>query len=500
MTVATHDAALTLVPAPAQVTATPGGPFVLSETTAVIAGDGSVAVAERLAALLRPATGFPVAVTASTTGAKPADGTIRLALDPAATDLGAEGYELSVTAAAVTLTAHQPAGLFYGVQTLRQLLPAAIESTTQQSGPWAVGATHIVDTPRYPWRGAMLDVSRHFFSAADVTTYIDEIALYKLNVLHLHLSDDQGWRIAIAARPRLTELGGRSAVGGGTGGYYTRQDYESIVAYAAERFVTIIPEIDMPGHTNAALSSYAELNCNGKATEPYTGIEVGFSSLCVDADATYEFLDVVLGELAAMTPGPYLHIGGDEVQTLSDEQYTSFIERVQAIVTKHGKTLVGWEEAAQATLTPGSVVQYWNTNSKFAALLAKSSTRGVKLVLSPADRSYLDMKYDDDYHLGLEWAGRVSVHTSYDWDPGTVIRDAAPGSVLGVEAPLWSETLETLADVESMAFPRLPAIAETGWSAAGRDWDGFRARLAAQAPRWDAMGVNYHRAPGVDWP
>ncbi len=500
MTVATPDAALTLVPAPAQVTATPGGPFVLTEATAVIAGDGATAVAEQLAALLRPATGYPVPVTRVTTGATPAHGTIRLALEAAATDLGDEGYELSVTARAITVKAQAPAGLFYGVQTLRQLLPVTIESRTSQAGPWSIGATHIVDTPRYPWRGAMLDVSRHFFAPADVQRYIDEIALYKLNVLHLHLSDDQGWRIAIAGRPRLTEIGALTAVGGGAGGYYTKQDYTNIVEYAAARFVTVIPEIDMPGHTNAALSSYEELNCNGKATEPYTGIEVGFSSLCIDADATYEFLDIVLGELAAMTPGPYLHIGGDEVQTLSDEQYTSFIERVQAIVTKHGKTLVGWEETAQATLRAGSVVQYWNTTSKFAALLAKSSARGVKLVLSPADRSYLDMRYDDDHPLGLEWAGRVSVLQSYDWDPGSVIRDAAPGSVLGVEAPLWSETLETLADVESMAFPRLPAIAEAGWSSAGRDWAAFRARLAAQALRWEAMGVNYHRAPGVDWP
>ena len=187
-------------------------------------------------------------------------------------------------------------------------------------------------------------------------------------------------------------------------------------------------------------------------------------------------------------------------QTLTHEQYATFIERVQTIVTKHGKTLVGWEEAAQAKLSRGSVLQYWNTGSDYARRLRDAAVDGAKLVMSPADRAYLDMKYDDDYPLGLEWAGRVSVQKSYEWDPATVISGLPAGSVLGVEAPIWSETLLTIEDVESMAFPRLPAIAETGWSSAHRDWPDFRKRLAAHAPRWDAAGVSYHRAPGVDWP
>ncbi|MCU1676674.1 MAG: beta-N-acetylhexosaminidase [Frankiales bacterium] len=491
------DAAAVLIPVPTSVSKGVGT-FVVSEATSIAAPQNSpegTALAEQLAGSLRAATGYPIAVTAGA----PAGHSIALVLD-AGTSTGDEGYDLQVTTSSVVIRAAHPAGLFYGVQTLRQLLPVSVEKATADGTPVAVGATHIVDSPRYAWRGAMLDVARHFFPAADVKKYIDEISLYKLNVLHLHLSDDQGWRIAIDSRPKLTEIGGASAVGGGAGGFFTKQDYKDIVAHAAERFVTIVPEIDLPGHTNAALSSYAELNCDGKARTPYTGIAVGFSSVCVDKEETYTFIDEVFGELVAMTPGPYLHIGGDEVQSLSHADYAAFITRVQGIVAKHGKTLVGWEEAVKGDLSAGSILQYWNVQSDYAEQLRDATARGIKLVLSPADRTYLDMKYDDDHELGLEWAGRVSVKKSYDWDPGGVIPGAAPDSVLGVEAPVWSETLVTFADVESMAFPRLPAVAEVGWSSAHRDWNNFRGRLAAQAARWDVLGVNYHRAPGVDWP
>ena len=220
--------------------------------------------------------------------------------DPA---LGEEGYELTIAPDGVTITAAGPAGLFYGVQTLRQLLPPQIEQATAQAGPWTLPAGTIRDTPRFEWRGAMLDVARHFFGVADVKRYIDLLAYYKLNRLHLHLSDDQGWRIAINSWPNLAEYGGSTQVGGGAGGYYTQAEYADIVAYAQQRYIMIIPEIDLPGHTNAALASYAELNCNDVAPPLYTGTEVGFSSLCADKAITYTFVDDVMRELAALTPG-----------------------------------------------------------------------------------------------------------------------------------------------------------------------------------------------------
>src|SRR6185295_11809634 len=204
-----------------------------------------------------------------------------------------------------------------------------------------------------------LDVARHFFTADEIYQYIDLLALYKLNRLHLHLADDQGWRIEIKSRPNLTARGSLTAVGGGPGGFYTQAQYADIVAYAAERLITIVPEIDMPGHTNAALASYAELNCDGVLRQPYTGIDVGFSSLCVDKPATYAFIDDVVREIAAITPGAYFHVGGDEVKTLKPEQYVRFIERMQEILQAHGKQMIGWDEVAPARLLPTTLVQHW---------------------------------------------------------------------------------------------------------------------------------------------
>ena len=313
-----------------------------------------------------------------------------------------------VDAAAVTITAAQPAGLFYGVQTLRQLLPAFVEFEAARADPKRevrATAVRIVDHPRFAWRGAMLDVSRHFFDVDDVKRYIDLISLYKLNRLHLHLADDQGWRIEIKSWPNLTKIGGSTEVGGGPGGYYTQAQYSEIVAYARERFIEIIPEIDMPGHTNAALASYAELNCDGKARPPYTGIEVGFSALCVDKDVTYRFIDDVVREIAKLSPSPYFHIGGDEVKTLTPEQYTQFIDRVQKIVRSHGKQMIGWDEIAPATLEAGSIVQHWRPDGTPTAAVAK----GAKVIMSVANRAYLDMKYDNGTPIGLNWAANIEV-------------------------------------------------------------------------------------------
>lgn len=239
------------------------------------------------------------------------------------------------------------------MQTLRQLLPAKVEKDTVQSGPWLVAGGAVTDSPRYGWRGAMLDVSRHFFTVDQVKRYIDQLALYKVNKLHLHLSDDQGWRLAIDSWPRLTTHGGSTQVGGGPGGFYTKDDYREIVRYATSRYLEVVPEIDMPGHTNAALASYADLNCDGVAPPLYTGTDVGFSSLCVGKDRTYDFVDDVIRELAALTPGRYLHIGGDEAHSTSHEDYVTFMDRVQPIVAKYGKTVMGWHQLTGATPAKG---------------------------------------------------------------------------------------------------------------------------------------------------
>ncbi|UNS97157.1 beta-N-acetylhexosaminidase [Streptomyces tubbatahanensis] len=460
------------------------------------ASKGARQVAEQLADLLRPATGYRLPVTT-----RPGRDGIQLRLN-GERGLGPEGYRLHVTERATVLSAREPAGLFHGIQTLRQLLPAAIEADSARSGPWQIAGGTLVDKPRYAYRSAMLDVSRHFFPVDSVKRYIDQLALYKINTLHLHLSDDQGWRIAIDSWPRLATHGGSTQVGGGPGGYYTKADYRDIVRYAADRHLTVVPEIDMPSHTNAALASYAELNCDGKAPPLYTGTDVGFSSLCVPLERTYDFVDDVIRELAALTPGPYLHIGGDEAHSTSEEDFAAFMKRVQPIVAKYGKTAVGWHQITAAPRR-GTIAQYWGydeTGAEERAQVAAAARNGTRLVISPADRSYLDMKYHEDTPLGLSWAGYVSTERSYDWDPATYLDGVPERAVLGVEAPLWTETLSTSAQLEYMAFPKLPGIAELGWSpAATHDWDTYRVRLAQQAPRWDLMGVNYYRSPQVPW-
>jgi hexosaminidase len=485
-----------VIPAPASVA--PGGsPYRITRGTHIHVDGSREArrVAEYLAAVLRPSTGYRLPV--SDHGA----GGIRLRL--AKGHFGAEGYRLDSGRKGVTITAAEPAGLFHGVQTLRQLLPAAVEEDTVQPGPWLVAGGTITDSPRYGWRGAMLDVSRHFFTVDQVKRYIDQLALYKINKLHLHLSDDQGWRIAVDSWPRLATHGGSTEVGGGPGGYYTKAQYKEIVRYAASRYLEVVPEIDMPGHTNAALASYAELNCDGVAPPLYTGTEVGFSSLCVGKEITYDFVDDVIRELAALTPGEYLHIGGDEAHSTSHEDYVRFMDRVQPVVAKYGKTVVGWHQLTGATPVKGALAQYWGLDSTSAeekARVVKAAQSGTGLILSPADRVYLDMKYTEETPLGLSWAGYVEVRRSYDWDPGAYLPGVPAGAVRGVEAPLWTETIENSGHIEYMAFPRLPGVAESGWSAAAaHDWERYKVRLAAQAERWDVLGIEWYRSPQVPW-
>ncbi|WP_235023847.1 beta-N-acetylhexosaminidase [Streptomyces sp. WAC05374] len=490
-----------IVPAPASVR--PGGdPYTLTPRTRIHVDDGAREarrVAAYLADVLRPSTGYALPVVDDDAG----PGGIRLRLTGREAALGEEGYRLESGRRGVTLTARTPAGLFHGVQTLRQQLPASIEEDTRRRGPWQVAGGTITDTPRYGYRGAMLDVSRHFFTVGQVKRYIDQMALYKINKLHLHLSDDQGWRIAIDSWPRLATHGGSTQVGGGPGGYYTKAQYKDIVAYAASRHLEVVPEIDMPGHTNAALASYAELNCDGVAPPLYTGTEVGFSSLCVAKEITYDFVDDVVREIAALTPGRYLHIGGDEAHSTSHEDYVAFMDRAQATVATYGKTVIGWHQLTGANPARGALVQYWGldrTSDAEKARVARAAQNGTRLILSPADRLYLDMKYTKDTPIGLSWAGYVEVRRSYDWDPGAYLPGVPDSAVAGVEAPLWTETVSSSAHIDLMAFPRLLGAAELGWSpAASHDWEAYRLRLAGQGPRMEALGIDFHRSPQVPW-
>jgi len=477
-----------VIPVPAQVRPVPAVEFIIGSGTAIRALTGSEAVAESLAAVLRAATGYAVPISADA-------GAITLRLDSTDAELGDEGYRLDIAADQVTVRAAAPAGLFAAVQTLRQLVPVT------GTGDATLPGGAIVDRPRFAYRGAMLDVARHFFTVDEVKSYIDAIVQFKINYLHLHLTDDQGWRLEINGWPKLTSVSGGAGTGvDGVGpGFYTAADYTELVAYAESRFVTIVPEIDMPGHVNAAQVAYPELTADGVAVRPRTDQAVGYSSLVAGKEETYTFIEDVIREVAALTPGPYLHVGGDEADATSPADYQTFMTRVLPLVKKYGKHAIGWHEMATVELPETAIPQFWRIEASNEGV-ARAAANGSKVIMSPADRVYLDMKYDDAYPLGLDWASLVEVDRAYGWDPAERLPGVGESALLGVEAALWSETLRSVADVQTMTFPRLPAVAEIGWSPRStHDWASFRRRLAAFGPRWRAQGIAFHPSSQIDW-
>lgn len=336
----------------------------------------------------------------------------------------------------------------------------------------------------------MIDVARHFFPVEDIKRQIDLVAQYKINKLHLHLSDDQGWRLEIKKWPDLTNIGSKSEVGGGKGGYYTQDDFKEIVKYAADRYIEVIPEFDMPGHTNSALASYGFLNSDGKKKEHYTGIDIGFSSLMCRDEKTYKFIEDIIREVSEISPSKYIHIGGDEADSTSKEDYKYFMGRVSKIVENHGKVPIGWDPAdTSEDISSNFILQNWSGSNKVAR------EKNLKMIISIAKKSYLDMKYHEDIKLGLKWAGYISIIKGYDWDP----TNCAPKElILGIEAPLWSETLRNQEDMDYMIYPRVLGYAEIGWTPKeGRNTGEYIQRMKENAKRLELQGVNYYKDPSL---
>ncbi|WP_431806885.1 beta-N-acetylhexosaminidase [Microbacterium paraoxydans] len=494
---------LPLVPAP--VSATVGEGRLAVTASSRIRGT-SPAVAQ-LADAVERRTGLQLDTAAD----GPAD--IELRVDPAVAD--PEGYTLQIGERAV-LTGADEAGLFYGVQSLLQLL-------REEEDGWGLPHVEIADAPRFARRGVMLDVARHFFGVDDVKRFIDSTSALKYNHLHLHLSDDQGWRVHIDAWPLLTERAASTSVDGHPGGFYTKDDYREIVAHAASRHMIVIPEIDLPGHTHAIGVAYPELveepvlNDNlisesarlGQqlpvAGETYLGWGVGHSSVRIHEERTYDFVRDVVRELAELTPGPYIHIGGDESLGTPQADFDLFAERATAIVVAEGKIPVAWHEmGSAANIAEGTIGQYWGKTTPegtHAEEAAHFVERGGALIMSAANVTYLDMKYTEDFPLGLTWAAIIDVRSAYEWEP-TAVLDVPESAILGVEAPLWSETTRTLDQVEQLVFPRAAAQAEVAWSprdGAGRSWESFRVRVGRLAPLWKAEGVDFHPAADIPW-
>lgn len=406
-----------------------------------------------------------------------------------------EAYELQIEQDSILLHATTAAGAFRGIQTLQQLLPQASTDSLADYKIWAIPTGKITDQPQFGYRAAMLDVARHFFSVTEVKKFINILSYYKYNILHLHLTDDQGWRIEIKAYPKLTEIGAQTEVGGESGGFYTQEEYSDIVAYAATRHITIVPEIDMPGHTNAASVSYPFLNGNGKPLKLYESTEVGFSTFDTKKDSVYTFIDAVIREVAALSPGPYFHIGGDESHATAKDDYNDFITKVAQLVKKHGKQMIGWDEIANAPIDSSNIAHFWNNKENAQNAVAK----GMKIILSPAKKAYLDMKYNTDSKYGLSWAAYIPVDTAYNWSPESY--SGVPiSAILGIEAPLWTETVSNIDEVEYLAFPRAIGYAELGWSVKeNRNWEAYKLRLANQAPYLHRMQVKYYPSTLIEW-
>lgn len=431
------------------------GKFILTKDTSIYVKGNSKEetkeiskIAEFIRGKLKTSTGFKLKVIE---GGNPAPGSIYMTTIGGTEDQGNEGYNIITTPESVKITAYKPEGLSRGVQTLRQLMPPAVDKTTVSKGvEWSIPASTIKDKPEYSYRGLMIDVARHFFSVDEVKRQIDLAAQYKINKVHLHLSDDQGWRLEIKKYPDLTKIGGSTEVGGGPGGYYTQDQFKDMVAYAAERYVEIVPEFDMPGHTNAALASYGFLNPDGKKKPLYTGTKVGFSTFMTHDEKTYEFIDDVIKEVSAISPSKYFQIGGDEADATKKEDYDYFVGRVTKIAEKYGKIPIGWDPIDTSPEINSSVIlQNWKDSNKSAV------EKGMKILVSIASKTYLDMKYNENTPYGLNWAGYIPIETAYNWDP----TDYAPKDlVLGVEAPLWTETISTQNQMDYMIYPRLLAM------------------------------------------
>ena len=485
-----------LVPAPLSVRTLGGAPFAVTAATQVLAGPGTSAAAALVAAALGEAAGHAVGVReASDDAARAASrdpqgdhGLVVLTLADDGLPPGNEVYRLGAGPDGLRLTARTVAGLYAATATLRQLL---------ERGTATVPAVEVEDAPRYPWRGLSVDVARHFLTPAELRRVVDLAAAYKLNVLHVHLTDDQGWRLALPSRPRLVEHSSGGAVGGDPGGWYSVDDWAALVAYATGRGLTVVPEIDVPGHVNAALHALPELTVSGAAEPAYTGVEVGFSALRASVPATVPFLTDVFADVAAMTPGRYVHVGGDEAHQHEASEYVELVGAVVEAVTATGKTVVGWQEIAAAPLPAGTVVQYWQERSDPGPVIA-AARDGARVLMSPASRAYLDMQPVPGYPLGQDWAGHVELRDAYEWDPAAVLPGLDPDAVIGVEAAVWTETLRTFDDVSQMLLPRLAAVAEVAWSAR-TDWDSFTARVAPHAATWDRQGLTWYASPQVAW-
>jgi len=509
------------------------GSFTINEKTGInlaVQDNELRSVADKLNIALKRAAGFEL-----NTNAQPGKNVIHFNMSTTA-GLGEEGYILSVNPERIQILAEKPAGLFYAVQSILQLLPKEIESKTAQSGiQWSIPAVEIRDKPRFGWRGAMLDVSRHFFTKQEVKQFIDDIARYKYNLLHFHLTDDQGWRIEIKSYPKLTEVGAWNVKKTGRfgtfappadteprdyGGFYTQDDIRELVQYARERYVNILPEIDVPGHSMAAVASYPDLSCTPgtykvNSGEPFMDWHGNGqftaridNTLCPSNEKVYTFLDKVFSEVSALFPFPYIHMGGDECaknfweknaqikelmtrEKLKDMHAVQsyFVGRVSKIVSSKGKKLIGWDEILEGGLVKDAAVMSWR-GMKGGIEAAKM---GHEVVMTPTTHVYVDYMQGDAAIEPPVYAS-LRLKKSYEFEP--VPQGVDPKLIKGGQANMWTEQIYNTRHLDYMMWPRGFAIAEALWSpATQRNWKGFVPRVEAQFDRFTVAGKKF--APSI---
>ncbi len=503
-----------LIPLPAEMEIGRGG-FDLDDGTRITLSDPADVELRRLANFwatpVRAATGFDLPIAGEAGDATSNIISLQLSDDAAEHP---EGYRLIVTSGSVTLGAKTPAGLFYGLQTLTQLLPVG------DANAWSMPAVQIADAPRFAYRGMHLDVGRHFFPVVFIKKYIDLMAMYKMNTFHWHLTEDQGWRIEIRKYPRLTEVGAYRAetmleknfdpyVGDGQphGGFYTQDEVREVVAYARDRYIVVIPEIEMPGHATAALAAYPELACTDGPFDVPTTWGIKEDIYCPNEE-TFQFLEDVLTEVIDLFPSTYIHIGGDEVpktrweesavaqRVIAREELAGeaelqsyFIRRVESFLRVHGRRLIGWDEILEGGLAPDATVMSWRGMDGGI----EAARQGHDVIMTPTSHCYFDYYQADPEQEPLAIGGLTPLDTVYDFEPiPEALSPDEARHVLGAQGNVWTEYMATTDDVEYMVFPRMLALSEVVWSPRdARNWNDFVRRLPRHLRRLDALGVNY---------
>lgn len=490
-TAAAQRSPVFVVPAPDSMRMGDGA-FLLRDPVTIAADLDNVRlaeVAEFLATILRAQTGYAVAVGPA------GGGSPSIVLEDRGGDRDAEDYELTVSPDEIRIAGTSARGAFWGIQTLRQLLPPAFEDPVNRQAEWPIPAVHVRDRPNFPWRGSLLDVSRHFFPVEFVERYIDLLSRYKMNTLHWHLTDDQGWRIEISRYPRLTEVGAWRTEPDGSryGGFYTQEEIRRVVAYARQRNVTVVPEIEMPGHAQAAIASYPELGCTGDSVAVAASWGVMHEIYC-PTEGTFTFLAEVLEEVLALFPSPYVHIGGDEVpkdrwrqcedcqalmrrEGLADEAALQrwFVERIERWLHERGRTLIGWDEILEGGLSTTAIVQAWR-GMEYADSAAR---RGNRVIVSPTSHAYFDAS-----------PASLPLSRVLAFDPiPPGLDSSAANLILGGEANIWTEYITT-ANFDPMVFPRLLGMSQALWSGAPVDTASWLAQLRTrEIPRLEVIGV-----------